>query len=71
MTSIKKYKDKYYNKYDGYEHIYCRTCGHSCYFKQNHETVCSYCGTMVYPSKRCEFKSKLKIMLRKELKNNE
>lgn len=65
MTSIKKYKDYCFNKYDNYEHIYCRTCGRSCYFKTNHEAICSWCGTPVYPSKRSEFKAKFKMMLRK------
>lgn len=71
MTSTKKFKDYCFNKYDNYEHIYCSKCKHSMVFLTNHPASCSYCGTLVYPSKRCEFKSRLKIMLRKELKNNE
>lgn len=66
MGKVEFLKNDYcYNRYDNYEHVYCRTCGHSCYFKTNHQAVCSYCGTMIYPSKKCEFKQKLERELRK------
>ena len=62
----KGFKNDYsYNRYDNYEHVYCRTCGHSLWFKTNHPAICSYCGTMVYPSKKCEFKETMKKLLRK------
>ena len=61
----KKPKDPAYDKYDNYEHVYCRVCKHSIFFKSNYEVICSYCGALVFPSKRCEFKNKLKNELRK------
>ena len=64
MTSTKG--DYCYNRYDNYEHIYCSKCGHSGYFKKNHQTLCSWCGNMVYPTKRSEFKDKLKKEMRKK-----
>lgn len=63
MTSIKKYKDNCFNKYDNYEHIYCKNCHHSGYFKRNHEAICSWCGALIYPSKRSEFKASIKKLL--------
>lgn len=62
-TNLKN--DYCYNKYDSYEHIYCRVCKHSVFFKSNYPAVCSYCGAMIYPSKKSEFKSKLERELRK------
>ena len=58
-------RDKAYDKYDAYEHVYCRVCHHSMHFRTNRQVACNYCGTLVYPSKRCEFKNKLKNELRK------
>lgn len=52
--------DKCYNRFNKYEHIYCEKCKHSMYFKVNHPAICGYCGSVVYPTKRSEFKSKLK-----------
>lgn len=66
-----KPKDSAYDKYDSYEHVYCRVCKHSLYFKTNHEVCCNYCGTLVYPSKKCEFKYKLNRELRKKGGKNE
>lgn len=60
-----------YNKYDYYVHIYCPKCNHSMYFKRNHQATCQWCGTMVYPSKRSEFKDKIKKLKRKREKENE
>lgn len=60
MTSTKKWSDNCYNKFNKYEHIYCEGCGHSMYFKSNYPVPCNYCGTLVYPSKRSEFRYKLK-----------
>ena len=60
MTSTNFKGDNYYNKYTKYEHIYCEGCHHSMYFKTNYPATCQYCGTLVYPSKRSEFKAKLK-----------
>lgn len=62
-TNLKN--DYCYNRYDNYEHIYCRTCHHSMWFKANVPATCNYCGTLVYPSKKKEFKSKLERELRK------
>jgi ribosomal protein L37E len=60
-----KLKDAKYDKWDKYEHVYCRTCGHSIFFLRNRPVDCSFCGTMVYPSKKSEFKQKLERELRK------
>ena len=60
-----KLKDPKYDKWDKYEHVYCRTCHHSIFFLKNSPTSCNYCGTLVYPSKKSEFKNKLEIELRK------
>ena len=70
MNKIYNLKNDYnFNKYENYVHIYCKGCGHSMIFLTNHPTTCSYCGTLVYPSKRSEFKAKMKSMLRKEKEN--
>ena len=42
-------------------------CGHSIGFIKNHSMVCSYCGRLVYATKKDEFKDKLL----KEIKRNE
>lgn len=43
-------------------------CGHALTFLRNHPKICTHCGRMVYPTKVCEFKEKL----RKEfIKNHE
>lgn len=60
MDSYNKYADHSYNRYNKYEHIYCSYCKHSLYFKVNYPAICGYCGHIVYPSKRSEFKAKLK-----------
>lgn len=67
MSSIRyrKFKDDY-NTYENYERVYCRNCGHSIWFKRNHQIACSWCGALVYPSKREEFKNKLKREMRKK-----
>lgn len=62
-----KYKwDKYYNKYNNWEHIYCPNCGKSCYFSRNCKCICSHCGHMIYPTKKCEFKDKVEMLKRKK-----
>ena len=60
MSSNEKWSENSYNKYNKYEHIYCEKCHHSLYFIKNHLAICNYCGTVVYPSKRSEFKAKMK-----------
>ena len=60
MTSTRRWKDNSYNRYNKYDHIYCEGCGHSLYFIKNIPVVCNYCGSVVYPTKRSEFKAKLK-----------
>ncbi len=71
----KEYFEKYdtcYNKFNSYEHIYCSKCHHSMYFKSNYPTPCNHCGTLVYPTKRSEFKAKIKSkMIRNRGENNE
>lgn len=56
--SIEKLKDKDYEKYEKYVHVYCK-CGKSCFFKRDYPAICSCCGRLVYPSKESEFKNKL------------
>ena len=56
--SIERLKDKDYEKYEKYVHVYCK-CGKSCYFKRDYPAICSHCGRLVYPSKESEFKNKL------------
>ena len=68
--SIERLKDKNYEKYEKYVHVYCK-CGKSCYFKRDYPAICSCCGRLVYPaicsccgrlvypSKESEFKNKL------------
>lgn len=60
MTSTKYQGDNSYNRFNKYEHIYCEKCHHSLYFIKNHPAICNHCGTVVYPSKRSEFKAKMK-----------
>lgn len=43
-------------------------CNHSIYFVSNKPAICRVCGRTVYPTKECEFKEKMKMKLRKELK---
>ncbi len=69
MNTSKKFKDRYYNKYDNYEHIYCSYCGKSSYFIRNCKAICSVCGNIIYPSKRSEFKDKMEKLMRRM--NNE
>ena len=61
--------DKAYNRFNGWEHVYCSKCGHSMYFMKNHSATCGVCGNIVYPTKKSEFKEKMKMMIRR--KNNE
>jgi hypothetical protein len=61
-----------YDSYTGQRVKYIRKvckCGHSITFLTQHSTICRNCGRTVYPTKECEFKEKMKIKLRKELKN--
>ena len=51
-----------------YEKNYCSKCGCSQTFLSNHPKICRHCGNMVYPMKEMEFKEKMKMKLRKELK---
>jgi len=39
-------------------------CGHAVTFLTNNPRICTHCGKLVYPTKLCEFKEKI----RKELK---
>lgn len=64
-------KDKSYNRYSKYEHIYCKGCGHSMYFITNHPATCGICGTLVYPSKKSEFKAQIEKLKRKKEKEDE
>lgn len=61
--------DTMYNKFNGWEHVYCNKCGHSMYFMKNHSATCSICGNLVYPTKKSEFKEKMEKLIRR--KNNE
>lgn len=67
---MKTIKDSCFNKYDNCVKVYCK-CGRSTHFFRNHSVECNYCGRMVYPTKECEFKEKMKMKLRKELSKNE
>lgn len=40
-------------------------CGHSVTFNTNYQRTCSWCGRLVYPNKKMEFKEKLKKEMRK------
>ena len=57
-------KDNYYNKYENCEIVYCE-CGHSMHFYRNHSAICNWCGRMVYPSKKAEFKEKIGRKIRR------
>ena len=57
--------DTSYNKFNGWEHVYCPKCQHSMYFMKNHSATCGICGTLVYPSKKSEFKEKMERLIRK------
>jgi len=52
-----------------YIKAYCE-CGHSVEFLKNHSAICNHCGRKVYPSKKCEFREKAIIELRKMKVNN-
>ena len=41
-------------------------CGRSLYFLENRPTICFDCGRLVYPTKKIEFKEKLKKELRRK-----
>ena len=43
-------------------------CSHVLCFLTNHSAICEHCGRVVYPSKESEFKEKMELKLRKELK---
>ena len=64
----RKFKNLIYNAKTGEqtnpEKRYCK-CGHSINFYSNHSSRCTYCGKIVYPSKICEFKEKMKREMRK------
>ena len=40
-------------------------CGHSITFTTNYQRTCSWCGRLVYPNKKMEFKERLKKEMRK------
>jgi len=63
-------KDKRYEEKSNGLRIYCQ-CGKSLQFYTNHSAICRTCGRVVYPSKESEFKEKMEMKLRKELRNNE
>ena len=44
--------------------VKCR-CGHSITFTTNYQRTCNYCGRLVYPTKKLEFKERLKKEMRK------
>lgn len=57
-----------YDSYTGQRVKYVRKvckCGHSLTFLQNKPAMCRHCGRMVYPTKICEFKNKLKKEMKK------
>ena len=58
----------YYNEPVKYVIVHCK-CGKSMQFLRNHSMQCGHCGRIVYPTKECEFKEKMKIKLRRELNN--
>jgi hypothetical protein len=66
---IEKNKDRFINPVN-YIKVKCE-CGRVLCFLRNHSMECKHCGRLVYPSKECEFKERMKIKLRKELSNNE
>lgn len=45
-------------------------CGHTLNFIRNHPQRCTFCGRVVYPSKRTEFKEKLLKKIKRS-NNNE
>ena len=59
--------DKYTKEMVKYVRKQCQ-CSHTIYFYKNEPIVCGICGRTVYPTKECEFKEKMKMKLRKELK---
>jgi len=63
-----------YKKLDNVEggliQVYCK-CGHSVSFRLPYKRLCSYCGRVVYPTKKMWFKDKLKIAMIKEKNKNE
>ena len=68
---MKRKGDRLYNRYDYYVHVYCPKCGKSMYFKTNHQVTCDICGTLVYPSRRSEFKGRINKLKRKKERENE
>lgn len=69
MENIKRVE--YYSGFTGEKVRYVRkscVCGHSITFLSNRPAICRHCGRTVYPTNICEFKEKMKMKLRKELK---
>lgn len=46
--------------------IRCK-CGVDICFYNDYSAICSYCGRKIYPSRKCEFREKMK----KEIKKHE
>lgn len=58
-----------YNSFTGEKvnllRVSCK-CGHAMNFLSNHSAICGYCGRRVYPTKKCEFKEKIEMEMRKK-----
>ena len=67
MTNIDEYVayDKYTKEMVKFKRVKCK-CSHTICFIKNEPALCRYCGRIVYPSKECEFRYKLKKEIRRK-----
>ncbi len=73
------FNSSYDNKVYGYcrvkkvdlERVKCKHCGWTLQFLYHKKQICPQCGNFVYPTKRDEFKEKLKIKIKEKENKNE
>ena len=53
------------------EKVHCKYCGYTLKFLYHRKQICPRCGNFVYPSKRDEFKDKLKIKIKEKEQKHE
>ena len=48
------------------ERVHCKNCGYTLSFMYHKKQICPNCNKWVYPTKRDEFKDKLKIKIKEK-----